>query len=74
MLYNCNFLFICKDDPDTLLKCLTIASEMLQGVATSGLNPTLTTLVQTLVICIPFIELFLTALSLNLFNSQFHIG
>ncbi|PFX25708.1 condensin complex subunit 3-like [Stylophora pistillata] len=39
-----------KDDPDTLLKCLTIASEMLQGVATSGLNPTLTTLVQTLIL------------------------
>ena len=51
-----NFLFICKDDPDTLLKCLTIASEMLQGVATSGLNPTLITLVQTLVICTPFIN------------------
>ena len=43
-------LFISQDDPDTLLKCLTIASEMLQGVAASGLNPTLTTLVQTLVI------------------------
>lgn len=42
--------FFPQDDPDTLLKCLTIASEMLQGVATSGLNPTLTTLVQTLVI------------------------
>ena len=42
--------FICQDDPDTLLKCLTIASEMLQGVTTKGLNPTLTTLVQTLVI------------------------
>lgn len=39
-----------KDDPDTLLKCLTIACEMLQGVATSGLNPTLTTLVQTLIL------------------------
>ncbi|XP_078359066.1 condensin complex subunit 3-like [Oculina patagonica] len=39
-----------KDDPDTLLKCLTIASEMLQGVATNGLNPTLTTLVQTLIL------------------------
>lgn len=39
-----------KDDPVTLLKCLTIASEMLQGVATSGLNATLTTLVQTLVL------------------------
>lgn len=45
-----NKSFICQDDPDTLLKCLTIASEMLQGVATRGLNPTLTTLVQTLVI------------------------
>ncbi|XP_068710176.1 condensin complex subunit 3-like [Montipora foliosa] len=39
-----------KDDPDTLLKCLTIASEMLQGVATSGLNATLSTLVQTLIL------------------------
>jgi len=39
-----------KDDPDTLLKCLTVASEMLQGVTTSGLNPTLTTLVQTLIL------------------------
>ena len=50
LLNNFVILFICQDDPDTLLKCLTIASEMLQGVATSGLNPTLTTLVQTLVI------------------------
>ncbi|CAH3143074.1 unnamed protein product [Porites lobata] len=39
-----------KDDPDTLLKCLTVASEMLQGVTTSGLNPTLMTLVQTLIL------------------------
>lgn len=38
-----------QDDPDTLLKCLTIASEMLQRITRNELNPTLTTLMETLV-------------------------
>lgn len=50
ILHFQSFYFsLSQDDPDTVLKCLTVASEMLQGVTTSGLNPTLMTLVQTLV-------------------------
>ena len=48
-IFSSFIFFLSQDDPDTLLKCLTVASEMLQGVTTSGLNPTLMTLVQTLV-------------------------
>ena len=49
----------------TLLKCLTIASEMLQGVATSELNATLTTLVQTLVMALFCLFLYKEQLHFN---------
>ncbi|XP_031571204.1 condensin complex subunit 3-like [Actinia tenebrosa] len=39
-----------KDDPVTLLKCLTIACQMLQITTRNGLNPTLMTLIETLII------------------------
>ncbi|XP_071792780.1 condensin complex subunit 3-like [Asterias amurensis] len=39
-----------KSDPATLVKCLTIASEMLQRLTTRGLSPTLQTLIDTLVL------------------------
>ena len=40
-----------KDDPETLIKCLSIASGMLQNIFRSGLNnPTLSTLVETLIL------------------------
>ncbi|XP_022086528.1 condensin complex subunit 3-like isoform X2 [Acanthaster planci] len=39
-----------KNDPGTLVKCLTIASEVLQRLTAKGLNPTLQTLMDTLVL------------------------
>lgn len=42
------FLYI-QNDPQTLLKCMTIASEMLQSVGLKTLTPTLQTLIETLV-------------------------
>ncbi|XP_070541488.1 condensin complex subunit 3-like [Ptychodera flava] len=39
-----------KNDPATLTKCLTIASEMLLELSTNGLNPTLRTMAETLII------------------------
>lgn len=39
-----------KDDPGTLVRCLSIAGEMLQEINRSGLNPTLITLVETLIL------------------------
>nr|XP_006813156.1 PREDICTED: condensin complex subunit 3-like [Saccoglossus kowalevskii] len=39
-----------KNDPATLTKCLSIASEMLQELSTSSLNPVLRTLADTLII------------------------
>ncbi|XP_077992118.1 condensin complex subunit 3-like [Glandiceps talaboti] len=39
-----------KNDPATLTKCLTIVSEMLQELATNGLNPTLKTMAELLII------------------------
>ena len=42
--------FFLQDDPETLVKCLSIASGLLQNIFQSGLsNPTLSTLVETLV-------------------------
>ena len=38
-----------QNDPLTLLKCLTIACEMLRGQNTKGLSPSLQTLLETLV-------------------------
>ncbi|XP_033122987.1 condensin complex subunit 3-like isoform X2 [Anneissia japonica] len=39
-----------KNDPQTLVKCLTIASEMLQHLQMRSFNPTLRTLIDTLVL------------------------
>ncbi|XP_038070751.1 condensin complex subunit 3-like isoform X1 [Patiria miniata] len=39
-----------KSDPGTLVKCLTIASEILQRLTSKGLSPTLQTLIDTLVL------------------------
>ncbi|CAH1784611.1 unnamed protein product, partial [Owenia fusiformis] len=43
-----------KNDPGTLLKCLTITTCMLQDVSMKSLSPTLQTLMETLILpCIP---------------------
>ncbi|XP_064631068.1 condensin complex subunit 3-like isoform X2 [Lineus longissimus] len=39
-----------KNDPQTLLKCMTIACVMLEGVTLNGLIPTLQTLIETLIL------------------------
>ena len=55
-----------QDDPETLVKCLSIASGMLQNINRSSLNnPTLSTLVETLVSALRIYGVFSSRIFMN---------